>query len=252
EIYSSLPKESYWTKQMIWVGVGLAALFFSAVFDYRRIYNYVPHIYGAGIVMLILVLMFGEVVKGQRNWIKLGFFNLQPSEFVKLAVILALARYLSPLRKSDLPLKDLAVACAIAGVPVCLILLQPDAGSSTTFFPVLAVILFISGMNMRLLIVTVVAGLVLWPLTYVFALKPKLLKPYQVMRIEAVVNPQLFEQPEFRRQFGYQTMQSIIAVGSGGVAGTGVTKGTQSRLGFLPEHHTDFIGSVMAEETGFI
>src|SRR5262249_28527715 len=111
EIYSSLPKESYWTKQMIWVGVGLVALFFSAVFDYRRIYNFVPHIYGAGIVMLILVLMFGEVVKGQRNWIKLGFFNLQPSEFVKLAVILALARYLSPLWKSDLPLKDLAVAC---------------------------------------------------------------------------------------------------------------------------------------------
>jgi rod shape determining protein RodA len=112
--------------------------------------------------------------------------------------------------------------------------------------------LFVSGFNLKLIIVTAVAAVILGPISYVYVLKPHVLKQYQVMRIEAVIHPELFEQPEFRRQFGYQTMQSIIAVGSGGLTGTGVTKGTQSRLGFLPEHHTDFIASVLAEEMGFV
>jgi rod shape determining protein RodA len=252
EIYSSLPTENYWIRQLIWLGLGLVCMIFTMLYDYRRLFTYVPHIYGVCVFMLVMVLIFGEEVKGQRNWINLGAFSLQPSEFVKIGVILALARFLSPVRKGDLPWKDIVIAGLITIVPVGLIMLQPDAGTATTFFAVLAVMLFMSGLNLKLIIVSVLSVVILVPLSYVYVLRPHVLKPYQIMRIEAIVNPQLFEQPEFRRQFGYQTMQSIIAVGSGGVAGTGITKGTQSRLGFLPEHHTDFIGSVLAEEMGFI
>src|SRR5947207_239787 len=112
EIYSSLPKEDFWYKQIIWVSAGLICMLFTTFFDYRRLYNYVPHIYVVCIVMLFAVLIFGEEVKGQRNWIHLGAFNLQPSEFVKIGVILALARYLSPVRKGNLPWKDIAIAGA--------------------------------------------------------------------------------------------------------------------------------------------
>lgn len=252
EIYSSLPEQDYWYKQLIWVGLGSVAMLFSLLFDYRRIYNYIPHLYVVGIMLLVAVLLFGQEVKGQKNWINLGAFNLQPSEFVKITVILALARYLSPVRKGNLPWKDVGIAIAITALPMGLIMLQPDTGSALTFLSILAVMLFISGFNIKLLIAGALTAVILVPLSYVYVLKPYVLKPYQIMRVEAVIHPELFEQPEFRRQFGYQTMQSIIAVGSGGVTGTGITKGTQSRLGFLPEHHTDFICSVLAEEMGFV
>jgi rod shape determining protein RodA len=252
EIYSSLPNENYWIKQIIWLGLGLVCMTFTMLYDYRRIYNFVPHIYGGCVVMLIMVLIFGEEVKGQRNWINLGAFSLQPSEFVKIGVVLALARFLSPVRKGSLSWKDIAIAGGIAFVPITLIMLQPDAGTATVFMAILGVMLFMGNLDLKLIIVSVASVAILVPLGYVYVLKPHVLKPYQIMRIEAIVHPELFDQPEFRRQFGYQTMQSIIAVGSGGAAGTGITKGTQSRLGFLPEHHTDFIGSVLAEEMGFI
>ncbi|MCS6885172.1 MAG: rod shape-determining protein RodA [Acidobacteriota bacterium] len=252
EIYSSTPTQNFWIKQIFALALGLIALLIVVRYDYRRIYNHITHIYIAGIFLLIMVLIFGQEVKGQKNWINLGVLNLQPSEFVKLAVILALAKFLSPLRKGNLPWTDILKATAITALPVALIMLQPDAGTATTFLPILATMLFLSNLDLRLVIISAVAIVALMPLSYVYILKPYVLKPYQIMRIEAIVNPELFEQPEFRRQFGYQTLQSMIAVGSGGITGTGIMKGTQSRLGFLPEHHTDFIGSVLAEETGFV
>lgn len=252
EIYSSTPTQNFWIKQIFALGLGLVGMLFILRYDYRRIYTYIPHIYGSGIFLLLMVLIFGQEVKGQKNWINLGFLNLQPSEFVKLAVILALAKFLSPLRKGNLPWLDIVKAGAIVALPVGFIMLQPDAGTATTFFPILGVMLFLSGLNLRLVVITASAVIILIPVSYIYVLKPHVLKPYQIMRIEAIVNPELFEQPEFRRQFGYQTMQSMIAVGSGGVTGTGIMQGTQSRLGFLPEHHTDFIGSVLAEEMGFV
>ncbi len=252
EIYSSTPTQNFWIKQIFALGLGLVGMFFILRYDYRRIYTYIPHIYASGIFLLLMVLIFGQEVKGQKNWINLGVLNLQPSEFVKLAVILALAKFLSPLRKGNLPWLDIVKAGVIVALPVGFIMLQPDAGTATTFFPILGVMLFLSGLSLRLVVITASAVIVLIPISYIYVLKPHVLKPYQIMRIEAIVNPELFEQPEFRRQFGYQTMQSMIAVGSGGVTGTGIMQGTQSRLGFLPEHHTDFIGSVLAEEMGFV
>lgn len=257
EIYSSVPStgiwyKDFWVKQIISIVLGLIGVVFVQILDYRRIYNYIPHIYVVGLLMLVAVLLFGHEVKGQKNWINIGPMTLQPSEFVKIAVILALARYLSPLRKGNLPWKDIAVACIITAIPMGLILMQPDTGSALTFIPILAVMLFMSGFNLKIVIAVAVLTLVAAPISYIYVLKPHVLKPYQIMRIEAVIHPENFEQPEFRRQYGYQTMQSLIAVGSGGLMGTGITKGSQSRLGFLPEHHTDFIASVLAEEMGFV
>lgn len=257
EIYSSVPStgtwyKDFWVKQIISIVIGLVGVVSVQILDYRRIYNYIPHIYVVGLLMLVAVLFFGHEVKGQKNWINIGPMTLQPSEFVKIAVILALARYLSPLRKGNLPWKDIAVACIITAIPMGLILMQPDTGSALTFIPILAVMLFMSGFNLKIVIAVAVLTLVAAPTSYVYVLKPHVLKPYQIMRIEAVIHPENFEQPEFRRQYGYQTMQSLIAVGSGGLMGTGITKGSQSRLGFLPEHHTDFIASVLAEEMGFV
>ncbi|MFY9223348.1 MAG: rod shape-determining protein RodA [Blastocatellia bacterium] len=257
EIYSSVPStgiiyKDFWFKQVIAIVVGLIAFTVVIFVDYRRIYNYIPQIYVGSLLLLVVVLIFGHEVKGQKNWINFGPMSLQPSELAKIAVILALARYLSPLRKGNLPWKDVGVACAITAVPMGLIMLQPDTGSALTFIPVLALLLFMSGFNLKLIIATAVTVMVVTPLAYVHVLKPHVLKNYQIMRIEAILNPDLFEQAEFRREYGYQTMQSVIAVGSGGVTGTGITKGTQSRLGFLPEHHTDFIASVLAEEMGFV
>lgn len=257
EIYSSVPStgiwyKDFWVKQIISIVLGLIGVVFVQILDYRRIYNYIPHIYVVGLLMLVAVLLFGHEVKGQKNWINIGPMTLQPSEFVKIAVILALARYLSPLRKGNLPWKDIAIAGIITAIPMGLILMQPDTGSALTFIPILAVMLFMSGFNLKIVIAVAVLTLVAAPISYVYVLKPHVLKPYQIMRIEAVIHPENFEQPEFRRQYGYQTMQSLIAVGSGGLMGTGITKGSQSRLGFLPEHHTDFIASVLAEEMGFV
>lgn len=257
EIYSSSPStgviyKDFWVKQLIALGVGLIAFTVVVFVDYRKIYNFIPYIYGGSLLLLVAVLIFGHEVKGQRNWINFGPMSLQPSEMAKIAVILTLAKYLSPLRKGNLPWKDVLVACVITAVPMGLIMLQPDTGSALTFIPVLALLLFMSGFNLKLIILAAVMAVVVTPVTYFQVLKPHVLKPYQIMRIEAVINPDLFEQPEFRREYGYQTLQSVIAVGSGGLTGTGVTKGTQSRLGFLPEHHTDFIASVLAEEMGFV
>ncbi|MBI4850466.1 MAG: rod shape-determining protein RodA [Acidobacteria bacterium] len=257
EIYSSTPStgiiyKDFWFKQLIALGVGLFAFVTIILTDYRKIYNFIPYIYVGSLLLLVAVLIFGHEVKGQKNWINFGPMSLQPSELAKIAVILTLSKYLSPLRKGNLPWKDVAIACLITAVPMGLIMLQPDTGSALTFIPVLALLLFMSGFNLKLIIIAAVTAIIVTPVTYFQVLKPHILKPYQIMRIEAVINPDLFEQPEFRREYGYQTLQSVIAVGSGGLTGTGVTKGTQSRLGFLPEHHTDFIASVLAEEMGFV
>jgi rod shape determining protein RodA len=257
EIYSSVPStgifyKDFWFKQVTAIVLGLVMFTGVVLTDYRRIYNYVPHIYVGCILLLVAVFFFGHEVKGQKNWINFGPMSLQPSELTKIGVILALSRYLSSLRKTTLAWKDVGVACLITAVPMGLILLQPDTGSAMTFVPVLALMLFMSGFNLKIVITAATIAIIGAPVTYFQVLKPHVLKPYQIMRIEAVINPELFEQPEFRRQYGYQTMQSVIAVGSGGLTGTGITKGTQSRLGFLPEHHTDFIASVLAEEMGFV
>ena len=161
EIHNAQPTEAYWQKQLIGLGIALVAMVAIAFTDYRRLVELAPVFYVFGLLLLLIVLVpgIGMKVNGQRCWIKLpGVGQFQPSEFVKIGVILALARYLSPVRKGDLPWRDVIIAGLIAVTPVGLIMLQPDAGTATTFFAILAVMLFMSGLNLKFIIVSVLSG----------------------------------------------------------------------------------------------
>ncbi|MBX7219674.1 MAG: rod shape-determining protein RodA [Blastocatellia bacterium] len=256
EIYSAQPTQNFWIKQLITIGIGLALMVFLARVNFQRLFDVVPYFYGATMVLLVLVLIVGVRINGQRCWISMGpLGTLQPSEFAKLGTILMLARVLHPIQRGILTLEKTLVACGVTALPVALIMLEPDTGTALTFFPVLGVLLFLSGLNTRLVAAAIIGGIVLGPLGFQYVVKPRL-KQYQIDRINVTVNaifaPEKLTSREIREGYGYQTLQSMIAVGSGGVTGKGITKGTQSQGGFVPERHTDFIASVLAEEMGFV
>lgn len=249
-IYSSQPDQVFWKKQLVWAGVGVVMMFGFALTDYRKWLRIAPFFYGFMLIMLVAVLLFGTVVNGAKAWINFGPANFQPAELSKLATILMLARYLSQPRRGALSIKEIVVAGAIVAVPCGLILLQPDMGTVLTFFPVLLTMVFLSGLRKRMLVIAIVGGALAVVLAWGFVLKP-----YQIERIKMTMTLMSGQtsgvDTQSRRGQGYQSIQSMIAVGSGGPFGKGVLHGTQGRLGFLPERHTDFIASILAEETGF-
>lgn len=254
EIYSAQPGQDYWSRQVIWVGAGVIALIILTVIDYRRLAEATWVIYGAGLVLLFLVLIFGQEINGARAWFRMpGGFSFQPSELAKLATILTLGNFLARVREQKkkkkeqyLTLWEITGATAIVLLPVALVAAEPDYGTALTFFPVLAGMVFVSGLRTRWILVGLVLVAVAASLGWQF--RHLYLKPYQLQRIDVVLHPERADP----RGYGYHTMQSNIAVGSGGVLGKGITRGTQSRLKFLPYPHTDFIASVVAEETGFV
>jgi rod shape determining protein RodA len=249
-IYSSQPEQIYWKKQLIWLGVSTVALLVFAFTDYRKWLRLAPFFYAFMLVMLVAVLVFGSVVNGAKAWINFGPFSFQPAELSKLATILMLARYLSRPRRGALSIREIVVAGGIVALPCGLILLQPDMGTVLTFFPVLLTMLFLSGLRKRMLVIAVVGGALAVVLAWGVVLKPY--QKERIMMTVTLVSGQTDQvDTQHRRGQGYQSIQSMIAVGSGGPFGKGVLQGTQGRLGFLPERHTDFIASILAEETGF-
>jgi rod shape determining protein RodA len=255
EIYSAQPDQGYWYRQMIWVSAGLMAFLAVTFFDYRRIVARAWSLYGMALILLVLVLFVGVEINGARAWFNLGFFNFQPSELAKLATILTVGGFLAKVReqkkkKKDkeqyLSLRELGFAAGIGLLPIALIVLQPDQGTALTFFPVLAGMIFVSGVRPQWILVAILLVAIVGGLGWQF--RGHFLKPYQLQRIDVVLHPEKADP----RGYGYHTMQSNIAVGSGGILGKGIMRGTQSRLKFLPYPHTDFIASVVAEETGFV
>jgi rod shape determining protein RodA len=253
EIYSSQPQEEFWRRQLLWLGVALGAMFVTATVDYHRIVEAAPFIYGGCLFLLVLVLPFGQEVSGTRAWLGVGRFSIQPSEFAKVGTILMLALFLAERWEEHrrekhpyLTMREVLAASGIVGMPVLLILLEPDVGTALTFFPVLGGMLFVAGLRPRVIAAGVVGVAVALSLGWYF--RHQVLKPYQVQRIEVIFHPERAD----RRGYGYQTYQSMIAVGSGGLTGRGLFRGTQSRLRFLPKAYTDFIAAVVAEEWGFL
>jgi len=241
---SSSGGPSFVKKQAISIALGLIIATAAMFSDYRKIIlNVAPFFYGAVMVLLVLVLFIGEEINGNKAWLKIpALGSLQPSEFAKLATILMLARYMSQPRVGQLSLKDMAIMAAIAMPPIILIALEHDTGTMLTFGAILGSFYFLGGMRKLILVgalVAVAVGLV--------AVYPHL-KPYQRERIIVIIEPEKADP----RGYGYQTIQSMIAVGSGGVLGKGVGEGTQGKLGFLPYAYSDFIGAVIAEETGLV
>ncbi len=209
--------------------------------DYHVLLERGPVLYLISIVGLIGIYIVGEVRKGSRRWIPLfGGFNFQVSEFVKLVLILLVARYFSQLNRETVSGVDLLKIGGLVGVPMLLVMKQPDLGTALTYLPIAAGGVLLAGVRWKHLAIVVILGALVLPAGWHF------LKPYQKERLVTFVDPN--RDP---RGSGYQLIQSRIAVGAGGLWGKGIAKGSQTQLRFLPVPHTDFIFSAFAEEHGF-
>ncbi len=251
QIHNALPSESYWSKQIIGLFIGLTAFLVIAFSDYRRIIDAAPLFYGFGLLLLFLVLTpLGVQVNGQQAWVKLPLIGqFQPSEFVKIPTVLMLAKYFGGRKSGALSLKEVLIGGAILGGPVGLIMLEPDAGQAMTYFPILAAVLFLSAIKIRYVVLALAAAAIFIPAAYIVGVKSGAIKRYQQERILAIIDPESVDP----KGFGYHTIQSIITVGKGGLSGIkGDSETSQSVLRFLPSPHADFIFAVTAENTGFI
>jgi rod shape determining protein RodA len=251
EIHNAQPTEPYWQKQLIGLGIAMVAMAAIAFSDYRRLVELAPILYVFGLVLLAIVLIphVGMKINGQRCWIKLPIAGqFQPSEFVKIPVVLMLAKYFGKHRTGLLTWKELFMGCVILGLPIGLILLEPDVGQAITYLPLLAIVLFLSSVRMWMVIAVLVACIAGAPLAYTVGVKTGLLHGYKLERINVILDPENAD----KRGFGYHTWQSMVTVGEGGLTGARGSEYSQSSLKFLPEPHTDFIFAVTAETTGFL
>lgn len=234
--------ETLISRQLVWICVGLTLGTIAFTVNYRVWIEFAPVLYGIAMGFLILVLVLGATVHGSRSWLNLGIFRLQPSEPVKLALLLMLAWLFKEDKTSHLSFLAIFKGTLVIFIPVLLILLQPDFGTASTILIMGAGGIFLLGMRPRvyLILFILVAALGFTSWHYMF-------KPYQKERVLTFFNP---ERDPLGR--GYHVIQSKVAVGSGQLTGRGYRKGTQSRLKYLPEPHTDFIFAVFAEEFGFV
>jgi rod shape determining protein RodA len=292
-IYSSTSADygnAFAVKQTIWIAIGVIAMVVISRVRLKTLSALAYLIYGVSIIMLVLVLVVGTGPHGTRRWFDFGFLRFQPSEFAKIATILALARYLSETRTMGDSLERVVRAVAITALPALLILYEPDLGGAVVIGFLAFPMLFASGMSPLFLVYllspifafVLTSGVVIpsrvagWVVFVVYltginylgrfrtftavlivalglgvgASAHKLwmgLEPYQRQRVEA-----LFKQEELRHGAAFHAIQSRIAIGSGRAVGKGVFAGTQKALGLVPAQHTDFVFSVIGEETGFI
>jgi rod shape determining protein RodA len=238
---SEMPVD-YFPRQAGWVAIGLVLLVISMSVEYHVLLDLSVVLYVLGLVSLVGVLGFGAMHGGAANWLKIGAFQFQPSEFAKIATCLFLARYLAGLNLRVLDLRQIFVGVGIVGLPMVLVAIEPDMGGAAMYAPLLIGMLLVAGIRIRLLVTAALIGLVLISGLWMFGLKG-----YQRQRVLTFLAPETDPLGA-----GYQVRQSKIAVGSGGFLGKGYMQGTQSQLRFLPARHTDFILSVLAEEWGFL
>ncbi len=233
------------TKQIGFLAVGIVLMFLISLIDYHRLIDIATPAYTIAILSLLAVLTVGTKVLGGKRWIKFpGGIHFQPSEWVKLVLIVAVARYFWGLSGRELTWPDIGKAFALVSVPMLLVLKQPDLGTALTYLPILLCGLFLGGIRPKqagiLLLAAAILGGGIWK-------TGKVLKPYQKARLTSFMDPD--SDP---RGSGYQIRQSLIAVGSGGIWGKGANKGTQTQGDFLPIPYTDFIFAAFCEEHGFI
>ncbi len=252
QIFNAQPTESYWSKQIVGLCIALVAFLVVAFSDYRRIVDAAPVFYGIGIFLLVIVLIpgIGMKINGQQCWIRVPLIGqFQPSEFVKIPVVLMLAKYFGARKTGTLSIKELFIGVAILALPLGLIMLEPDLGQAITYFPIIAVALFLSAIKIRYVILTLIAVAIMMPVGYWVGVQTGKLKGYKKERIDVILDPEAADP----RGYAYHTIQSMITVGKGNLSGIkGDTETSQSALKFLPEPHTDFIFAVTAENTGFI
>jgi rod shape determining protein RodA len=245
QIFSATHETRYadaWWKQVIWILAAFLALWIASMIDYHTLLGQVPVLYALSVATLVATYAVGMTAFGSRRWIGTASYHLQVSEFVKLVVVLLVARYLTELKTEHLELHDLLKLGGLVGLPMVMVMLQPDLGTALTFLPILAAGVFLAGFRWQYAVAAVVAIALTAPVGYWFVLKD-----YQRQRVVSFLDPS--QDP---KGSGYQVIQSKIAVGSGALWGQGVTKGTQTQGRFLPVPHKDFIFSAFAEEHGFV
>ena len=231
-----------WWKQVLFVAGGLLLMWLATIIDYHALLHHVTWLYVLSVVGLLVTLLVGKQAFGSRRWIPLGGgFHFQVSEFVKLVIILLVARFLTDLKSDVLEAREMLKISGLVGIPMVLVLKQPDLGTALTYLPALVVGMFLAGLRWKYMLTIVVVVVLVLPVGWHF------LQDYQKARLISFMDPD--RDP---RGTGYQTIQSKIAVGAGGMWGKGVTKGLQTQLRFLPVPHTDFIFSAFAEEHGFV
>ncbi|MDR2629573.1 MAG: rod shape-determining protein RodA [Spirochaetaceae bacterium] len=302
-----------YVRQIVWAIGGTMIALFVALINYRRLYDLSIYFYLATLLLLIYTCFFGRLVNGARAWIGIGSFGIQPSEFAKITTIIFLARYLDSSKRNQKHLIRFVFSCGIVFVPMVIVLLQPDFGTSLVFIPILLGMTFVAGISFRyivflsacilfmgifmvlplwqtyilrgampflsivqnvrfvaisvaaLFLVMVIAsiGLRLYQKRYFFWIiygsaiiafslgvsfvSHRVLKDYQIMRLIVFLDPNVDP-----RGAGWNIIQSITAIGSGGLLGKGYLQGTQSHYRFLPQQSTDFIFSIFSEEWGLL
>ena len=239
----------YVIRQSVYGVVGIALMLVAARFDYSRLRELRIGIYGAMLVSILLVLVVGAAARGSTRWIELPFFRFQPSELGKVLLILALAGFAIDRSRRSSPGEMTSRIMLLAVIPAILVVVQPDIGTSLVYLVIGVTMLFLAGAKWTHLAALGVLGAA--AVTVVLVAAPaagvQVLKPYQVDRLTAFVDPSEDPQGE-----GYQLHQSITAVGAGQRTGRGPEAATQTKLDFLPEHHTDFVFSVVGETFGFM
>jgi rod shape determining protein RodA len=250
--YTASGPSSLFTKQIIWICLGIMVMFAALVPDYHTVGRYAYLLYALSIFFLVLVALVGRTGMGAQRWLPLGPFAFQPSELAKLSLVLALARYFAEdPRRGGYELRDLLVPGAMVLVPLLLVMKQPDLGTALMLLFTTLIVVVLAGIKLRSVMIIVVLCAV--AASAVFLVTPvrdkiwKSLKPYQQKRITAFLDPSSDPLGS-----GYHATQAKIAVGSGQTTGKGFRRGTQSQMAFLPERHTDFIFAVIAEERGFL
>jgi rod shape determining protein RodA len=227
-------------RQLMWLGGGVAAMLAVLLFDYRRLDRSAFILYLLVLAGVLAVPVIGRVGGGSRRWIPLGPLSIQPSEFMKLALVVVLAHHFANRHERRLGLRAAILPLVLTAVPAAAILAQPDLGSAAMLVIAAVTMLVLGGIQLRWLLAMAAPVLVVAPLLW------RHLKTYQQRRILTFLNPEMDPLGA-----GYHVIQSKIAVGSGMTWGKGFLRGTQNHLNFLPEQHTDFIFSVFAEEWGF-
>ena len=242
-VYSAAASGSsgLFVRQLIWIALGIGVCAVLVSLDYRLYTDYALVWYCGGLVLLVLVLLYGTEINGSRSWLVLGPIHIQPSELGKLAVLLTLAKSLADLDRRHPGARHLLKVGFLTLVPMILVVLQGDLGTALMYIPIMLGIVVVAGLRMRILVWCLLAVLCASPAVWLS------LKGYQQQRILTTLDPELDPQG-----VGYQTRQSQIAIGSGGVFGRGIGQGSQSHFGFVPEIHSDFIFVLLAEETGLI
>jgi rod shape determining protein RodA len=227
-------------RQLVFGILGYISMFGLAFFDYRKFKKISGILYIIVVLSLIAVWFLGHSVKGSTRWINLAFFQLQPAEFAKLAIVIIMAKFLDASREKIKDIRYILLSAVYVAIPAILVLIEPDLGSAIVIFVIWLGLLSVSKMNKKHLAILLLSAVVLSIFSWSFVLKP-----FQKERIYTFLNPS--KDPTGS---GYNVMQSIIAVGSGSLTGRGVGRGFQSQLKFLPERQTDFIFASTAEELG--